>query len=535
MNLFTVEQLELIRRLRLTGITPEAVLEAFRALEQIEADLDAARIQTAALAALIAPATKMFQFDDGANAFELSSPILLQHLRNQAPVPVTINASSSPSLPTTSPDQCAVQNSLPLSTTAGGTTSTGANDPATSTVATASAPIPPTCLLGQYNFEGSSPSSCRPIRSQRTPMREITTLDDPSELDEFMQQGEEACILDMKKFITQFSLRQTTVAMMTGVSQPYISKLLNGNHRELSLRCRKNIYSWYLNCRRHPEKLSSFLADPSTRLETNGDGELIPQRRERYVFRPILIRILESFFAQTPFPDLNRRIEIATACNQALQIDKKGVGLMPKEVVSPQVVANWFANKRKELRRRSNDEYNEANNVNLSQVSSPDAVSSPSPTASVSNTPMETDRMGLDEQIVASVATSVPISVPAVRPGNNPIEVETSLFSSQTTLVQTLTNPNNFCRKQDPESPISAALPIASTNCTNIDDTGRNSVDRATQQPQQPSDESSSSAGQCLAEIQCQLDLVNNSVLALVNPYNNQIHSSVIKVEQTAE
>lgn len=69
---------------------------------------------------------------------------------------------------------------------------------------------------------------------------------------------------------------------------------------------------------------ASFLADPSTRLETNGDGELIPQRRERYVFRPILIRILESFFAQTPFPDLNRRIEIATACNQALQIDKKG-------------------------------------------------------------------------------------------------------------------------------------------------------------------------------------------------------------------
>lgn len=41
---------------------------------------------------------------------------------------------------------------------------------------------------------------------------------------------------------------------------------------------------------------------------------------------------------------------------------------MPKEVVSPQVVANWFANKRKELRRRSNDESNEANNNNISQV-----------------------------------------------------------------------------------------------------------------------------------------------------------------------
>lgn len=41
-----------------------------------------------------------------------------------------------------------------------------------------------------------------------------------------------------------------------------------------------------------------------------------------------------------------------------------GVGLMPKEVVSPQVVANWFANKRKELRRRSNDECTETNAIN---------------------------------------------------------------------------------------------------------------------------------------------------------------------------
>lgn len=76
-----------------------------------------------------------------------------------------------------------------------------------------------------------------------------------------MSRGEEHCIADMRAFITQFSLRQTTVATMTGVSQPYISKLLNGNHRELSLRCRKNIYCWYLNCRRHPEKLGGSLGE----------------------------------------------------------------------------------------------------------------------------------------------------------------------------------------------------------------------------------------------------------------------------------
>uniref|UniRef100_A0A914ZAA8 POU-specific atypical domain-containing protein n=1 Tax=Panagrolaimus superbus TaxID=310955 RepID=A0A914ZAA8_9BILA len=190
----------------------------------------------------------------------------------------------------------------------------------------------------------SSSSVSRPIRSQRTPMKEITTLDDPTELEDFMQQGEEGCINDMKQFITQFSLRQTTVAMMTGVSQPYISKLLNGNHKELSLRCRKNIYSWYLNCRRHPEKLASFLQDPSTRLETNGDGELIPQRRERYVFRPILIKILETFFVETPFPDYNKRAEIASACNSALQMDKKGIYfyLFPRSSTSTVTDSNTF-------------------------------------------------------------------------------------------------------------------------------------------------------------------------------------------------
>jgi len=31
-----------------------------------------------------------------------------------------------------------------------------------------------------------------------------------------MSKGEEQCIQDMRTFITQFSLRQTTVALMTG-------------------------------------------------------------------------------------------------------------------------------------------------------------------------------------------------------------------------------------------------------------------------------------------------------------------------------
>jgi hypothetical protein len=58
----------------------------------------------------------------------------------------------------------------------------------------------------------------------------------------------------------------------------------------------QNIYCWYLNCRRHPQKLAMFVQDPTSRLETTVDGELVPQRRERYVFRPVLLRILDTYF-----------------------------------------------------------------------------------------------------------------------------------------------------------------------------------------------------------------------------------------------
>jgi hypothetical protein len=69
-----------------------------------------------------------------------------------------------------------------------------------------------------------SPNSvCRPLRpTQQQPRSAISgqrlevQLENPNEVEEFMQQGEEFCINEMKKFITQYSLRQTTVAQMTG-------------------------------------------------------------------------------------------------------------------------------------------------------------------------------------------------------------------------------------------------------------------------------------------------------------------------------
>ncbi|KAI6208699.1 hypothetical protein M3Y96_00142500 [Aphelenchoides besseyi] len=428
MNLFTVEQLELCRRLKGSGMSVEAILEAYRSLDELESELSfsktqqstfamnpkveecqsiASSIVTSPSATTIVPTS---QFHCSAEITkQLNSSVIQSHKTEEVESQTTkqTEASSPASTAsvrrtfTTVPESCVfgTQQSVSLPAMAqlssqlvnstvtlpqlgsvSAFTSTNPSNPAMNQFRLQS-----TAMNGQ-NLQSTFPdkeqsndsTNFRVIRGlQRGPTREAMSLEDLNELEEFIARGEEYCINDMKKFITQYSLRQTTVAQMTGVSQPYISKLLNGNHNELSRRCRRNIYAWFLNCRKNP---AIYCQDPTTRLETNGDGELVPQRRERYVFRPLLIRILESFFADSPFPDAQRRSEIAQACNHALQSEKQGQHLMPKEIVTPQVIANWFANKRKEVRRRSNEEIRARNVANSSFLS--DSTSTPSPSNS---------------------------------------------------------------------------------------------------------------------------------------------------------
>lgn len=83
--------------------------------------------------------------------------------------------------------------------------------------------VPESCVFGAqpaaplFSSTAAARPAPRPLRGNtRGPAREAIVLEDPHELEQFMQQGEEACIQEMKKFITHYSLRQTTVAQMTG-------------------------------------------------------------------------------------------------------------------------------------------------------------------------------------------------------------------------------------------------------------------------------------------------------------------------------
>ncbi|KAI9548591.1 Homeobox-containing protein 1 [Dissostichus eleginoides] len=63
---------------------------------------------------------------------------------------------------------------------------------------------------------------------------------------------------------------------------------------------------------------------------------------------------MESFFMENQYPDESKREEIANACNSVIQ--KPGCKISEFERVTALKVYNWFANRRKEMKRRANIE-----------------------------------------------------------------------------------------------------------------------------------------------------------------------------------
>lgn len=83
-------------------------------------------------------------------------------------------------------------------------------------------------------------------------------------------------------------------------------------------------------------------------------GPLRLRRGSRFTWRKECQSIMESFFIENQYPDEAKREEIASACNSVIQ--KPGCKLSEFERVTALKVYNWFANRRKEMKRRANIE-----------------------------------------------------------------------------------------------------------------------------------------------------------------------------------
>ncbi|XP_034455256.1 homeobox-containing protein 1 isoform X1 [Hippoglossus hippoglossus] len=386
---YTIEQIDLLQRLRLSGMTKPQIIHALESLERLDPDHRPSHCDSHPAPSNNTPTTA-------------------------APAPSSSSSSSSSS-------------SLSL---ASATTQTSGLDGA--------------ALSPSHSYEASPPPLYTPSvavqRSFSYDMMGEEEWDLEEKVEEYMRKDSNLVKEEIKTFLNNRRISQAIVGQVTGISQSYISQWLLQQGLEMSDSKRRAFYRWYLLERNNPGlrwsesqhsvspmprarggdrdgtvagasgSLPNILPNPNTNLNPNpvwsrqrellmhllpwytaaaaaaqaqpgatlsmrslvkeepdwrtgimsGDrtgivgGPLRLRRGSRFTWRKECQSIMESFFMENQYPDEAKREEIASACNSVIQ--KPGCKLSEFERVTALKVYNWFANRRKEMKRRANIE-----------------------------------------------------------------------------------------------------------------------------------------------------------------------------------
>ncbi|MBN3320585.1 HMBX1 protein, partial [Atractosteus spatula] len=183
-------------------------------------------------------------------------------------------------------------------------------------------------------------------------------------VEEYMRRDSNMVKEEIKVFLNNRRISQAIVGQVTGISQSYISQWLLQQGLEMSDPKRRAFYRWYLLERNSPGATLSLRPlvkeEPEWRPSSSpggggaGGGLLRLRRGSRFTWRKECLSVMESFFIENQYPDESKREEIASACNTVIQ--KPGCKLSEFERVTALKVYNWFANRRKEMKRRANIE-----------------------------------------------------------------------------------------------------------------------------------------------------------------------------------
>lgn len=344
---YTIEQIDLLQRLRLSGMTKPQIIQALESLERLDPDHRA-------------PCCNNHATPTGAPT-------------SAAPAAPSSSSSSSSSL----------------------------------TSATTQTPVMDSALSPSNSYEASPPPLYPPSGVQRSYSYELAEEDWDLEekVEEYMRRDSNLVKEEIKAFLNNRRISQAIVGQVTGISQSYISQWLLQQGLEMSDSKRRAFYRWYLLERNSPgirwnenqhvqvprsrtdtpwhrqrELLMHLLPwysaqhnqsgatlsmrsmvkeEPDWRLAGSpGDraavGPFRLRRGSRFTWRKECQSIMESFFIENQYPDEAKREEIANTCNAVIQ--KPGCKLSEFERVTALKVYNWFANRRKEMKRRANIE-----------------------------------------------------------------------------------------------------------------------------------------------------------------------------------
>ncbi|XP_029022229.1 homeobox-containing protein 1 isoform X7 [Betta splendens] len=307
---YTIEQIDLLQRLRLSGMTKPQIIHALESLERLDPDHRPSHC-------------------DSRPASSNNTPTTV------APAPSSSSSSSS---------------SLSL---ASATTQTSGLDGA--------------ALSPSNSYEASPPPLYPPnVAVQRSfsyDMMGEEEWDLEEKVEEYMRRDSNLVKEEIKTFLNNRRISQAIVGQVTGISQSYISQWLLQQGLEMSDSKRRAFYRWYLLERNNPGATLSMRSlvkeEPDWRTGIMaGDraamvgGPLRLRRGSRFTWRKECQSIMESFFVENQYPDEAKREEIASACNSVIQ--KPGCKLSEFERVTALKVYNWFANRRKEMKRRAN-------------------------------------------------------------------------------------------------------------------------------------------------------------------------------------
>ncbi|XP_018425590.1 PREDICTED: homeobox-containing protein 1 isoform X2 [Nanorana parkeri] len=320
---FTIEQIDLLQRLRRTGMTKHEILHALETLDRLDQE----------------HSDKFGRRSNyGSSTYNSTNNVPASSSTATASTQ-TLHCGMSPS-----PSNSCDTSPQPCTTNQNGRESS-------ERIPTSNGKMSPT----RYHTNSIGPRSYSFEASEED-------LDVDDKVEELMRRDSSVIKEEIKAFLANRRISQAVVAQVTGISQSRISHWLLQQGSDLSEQKKRAFYRWYqlektspgatLSMRPAPIPIddTEWRQTPPPVTATSGTFRL--RRGSRFTWRKECLAVMESYFNENQYPDEAKREEIANACNAVIQ--KPGKKLSDLERVTSLKVYNWFANRRKEIKRRAN-------------------------------------------------------------------------------------------------------------------------------------------------------------------------------------
>uniref|UniRef100_A0A3Q2GL28 Homeobox-containing protein 1 n=1 Tax=Cyprinodon variegatus TaxID=28743 RepID=A0A3Q2GL28_CYPVA len=328
---FTIEQIDLLQRLRRTGMTKQEILQALDTLDRLD------REHGDKFGHRTSSSSSTYLVGDHAPAAAASSTTSKVSTATQTLFNSGGGLSPSPS------------NSFDTSPPPGRPPPSNGRDSLAATpngkVSPPRYPVNSAAASRAFGFEAAEED-----------------LDVDDKVEELMRRDSSLVKEEIKAFLGNRRISQAVVAQVTGISQSRISHWLLQHGSDLSEQKKRAFYRWYilekttpgatLNMRPAPLPLEEMEWRQTPPPLATAPGTFRLRRGSRFTWRKECLAVMESYFNDNQYPDEAKREEIANACNAVIQ--KPGKKLSDLERVTSLKVYNWFANRRKEIKRRAN-------------------------------------------------------------------------------------------------------------------------------------------------------------------------------------